>query len=59
LPYVRPLKVALCHPAGSAARVLRFALPRLLDVLSPLYNPRKKRAPRGAAELLNEIRPAA
>ncbi len=41
------------------ARFLRFALPRLLDVLSSLYNSRKKRAPRGAAELLNEIRPAA
>ncbi len=41
------------------ARFLRFALPRLLYVLSPFYNPRRKRAPRGAAELLNEIRPAA
>ena len=41
------------------ARFLRFALPRLLYVLSPFYNPRKKRAPRGAAELLEEIRPSA
>jgi hypothetical protein len=44
------------------ARVLRLALPRVLYVLSPPYNPRKPRvprAPRGAAELLNGIRPAA
>jgi uncharacterized protein len=41
------------------ARLLRFALPRLLYVLSPFYDPRAKRAPRGAAELLHEIRPAA
>ncbi|HUL18922.1 MAG TPA: metal-dependent hydrolase [Steroidobacteraceae bacterium] len=40
------------------ARFLRFALPRLLYVLSPFYDPRRKRPPRGAAELLNEIRPA-
>jgi uncharacterized protein len=39
-------------------RFLLFALPRLLYVLSPLYDPRAKRAPRGAAELLEDIRPA-
>ena len=36
-------------------RFLRFALPRLLRVLSPFYDPRRRRAPRGAAELLGEI----
>jgi hypothetical protein len=41
------------------ARFLRFALPCLPYVLPPFDNPRKKCAPRGAAELLNEIRPAA
>ncbi len=41
------------------ARFLRFALPKLLYVLSPFYDPRAKRAPRGAAQLLEEIRPAA
>ena len=41
------------------ARLLRFALPRLLCVFSPTYNPRSKRAPRGAAQLLEEIRPPA
>jgi hypothetical protein len=37
----------------------RFALPKLLYVLSPFYHPRAKRAPRGAAQLLDEISPAA
>ncbi len=41
------------------ARFLCFALPRLLYVFSPTYNPRAKRAPRGALQLLEEIRPAA
>jgi len=41
------------------ARFLRFALPKLLYVLSPFYDPRAKRAPRGAAQLLEEMRPAA
>jgi uncharacterized protein len=39
------------------ARMLCFALPRLLYVLSPRYDPRRKRAPRGATELLSQIRP--
>lgn len=39
------------------ARFLRFAWPRLLCVLLPLYDPRAKRAPRGAAELLAQTRP--
>jgi hypothetical protein len=50
------------HERRQRARVLRLALPRVLYVLSPPYNPRKPRvprAPRGAAELLNGIRPAA
>jgi hypothetical protein len=46
-------------PTGYRARFLRFALPKLLYVLSPFYDPRTKRAPRGAAQLLDEIRPAA
>ena len=37
------------------ARFMRFALPQLLVVLSPFYDPRRRRAPRGAAELLGEI----
>ena len=37
------------------ARFMRFALPRLLKVLSPFYDPRRCRAPRGATELLGEI----
>ncbi len=37
------------------ARLMRFALPRLLGVLSPFYDPRRKRPPRGAVELLNEV----
>jgi uncharacterized protein len=41
------------------ARFMRFALPRLLYVLSPAYDPRRKRAPRGAQALLEQIRPAA
>ena len=41
------------------ARLLRFALPRLLYVFLPTYNPRSKRAPRGAAQLLEAIRPPA
>jgi predicted metal-dependent hydrolase len=40
------------------ARFLRFAWPRLLSVLSPRYDPRRRRAPRGALELLAQIRPA-
>jgi hypothetical protein len=41
------------------ARFLRFAWPRLLHVLSPRYDPRTRRAPRGAREFLAQIRPAA
>jgi len=41
------------------ARFLRFAWPRLLHVLSPRYDPRTRRAPRGALEFLAQIRPAA
>jgi predicted metal-dependent hydrolase len=41
------------------ARFLRFAWPRLLSVLSPRYDPRARRAPRGALELLRQIHPAA
>jgi uncharacterized protein len=37
------------------ARFMRFALPRLLRVLSPFYDPRRKRPPHGAAELLRQI----
>jgi uncharacterized protein len=37
------------------ARFMRFALPRLLCVLSPFYDPRRRRAPRGAADLLIEV----
>jgi len=40
-------------------RFLRFALPRLLYVLSPGYDPRGRRAPRGAEQLLAGIRPPA
>lgn len=39
-------------------RLMRFALPRLLHVLSPRYDPRAKRTPRGVGELLREIGPA-
>jgi uncharacterized protein len=41
------------------ARFMSFALPRLLRVLSPFYDPRRRRPPRGAAELLSEIERAA
>lgn len=41
------------------ARFMRFALPRLLYVLSPAYDPRRKRAPRGAQALLESLRPGA
>jgi uncharacterized protein len=37
------------------ARFMRFALPRLLRVLSPFYDPRRRRPPAGAAELLSQI----
>lgn len=37
------------------ARFMRFALPRLLRVLLPWYDPRRRRAPRGAAQLLVTI----
>jgi predicted metal-dependent hydrolase len=40
-------------------RFLRFAWPRLLAVLSPFYNPRKRRAPRGAVAFLDAIGAAA
>ena len=40
------------------ARLMRFALPRLLSVLSPFYDPRRRRPPRGAAELLSAIQGA-
>jgi len=39
------------------ARFLRFAWPRLLAVLLPGYDPRQRRAWRGAAALLEQIRP--
>ena len=41
------------------ARFMRFALPRLLRVLSPFYDPRRRRPPQGAAELLGELERAA
>jgi predicted metal-dependent hydrolase len=41
------------------ARFMRFALPRLLRVLSPFYDPRRCRPPRGATELLGAIERAA
>ncbi|HLG87265.1 MAG TPA: metal-dependent hydrolase [Alphaproteobacteria bacterium] len=36
-------------------RFNRFALPKLLSVFSPFYNPRSRRAPRGSVELLQGI----
>ncbi len=41
------------------SRLLRFAWPKLLRVLSPFYNPRSKREPRGAAAFLDVIGAAA
>jgi len=37
------------------ARFLRFALPRLIAILSPFYDPRRKTEPRGSARLLDEV----
>lgn len=37
------------------ARFMRFALPKLLSVLSPFYDPRRRRPPRGAAQLLKDL----
>ena len=50
---------SVCPEKRYRTRFLRFALPKLLYVLSPFYHPRAKRAPRGAAQLLDEISPAA
>ena len=36
-------------------RLMWFALPRLVAILSPFYSPRAKRAPRGASEVLAAI----
>jgi hypothetical protein len=36
-------------------RFLRFAWPKLVKILSPFYDPRKKRAPRGATLFLDGI----
>jgi uncharacterized protein len=36
-------------------RFLRFAWPKLLNILSPFYDPRHKRTPRGAAAFLDGI----
>jgi predicted metal-dependent hydrolase len=36
-------------------RFLRFAWPKLLKILSPFYDPRRKRPPRGAAAFLDGI----
>ena len=41
------------------ARFMRFALPKLLSVFSPFYDPRRRRPPRGAEELLSSIESAA
>lgn len=36
-------------------RLLRFSLPRMLAILSPAYDPRRKSVPRGAAPLLDTL----
>jgi len=46
-------KLRFCWRAGSYQwRLIRFALPRVPAVMSPRYNPRQRRAPRGAAAWL-------
>lgn len=39
-------------------RLFWFSLPRVLAILSPTYDPRKKRLPRGASEILHQITPS-
>jgi uncharacterized protein len=36
-------------------QLMAFALPRVLTIFSPFYNPQKRREPRGVAALLNSI----
>jgi predicted metal-dependent hydrolase len=40
---------------GYQMRLMGFLLPRVLRIFSPFYNPRKRRAPRGAEVFLAEI----
>jgi predicted metal-dependent hydrolase len=46
------LKASLKSEKIYRRRLSRFALPRLLKVLSPFYNPMEKREPKGAAAFL-------
>ena len=45
--------------AAFKRRESRFSLPRLMKALSPFYNPRKYRQPKGVAELLKNVEEAA
>ncbi|WP_157219750.1 metal-dependent hydrolase [Flavisphingomonas formosensis] len=48
-------RASIAQEKRHRARFLRFALPRLLAILSPFYDPRRKAEPRGSARLLETI----
>ena len=50
--------VSRWRAAGYQWRLLKFALPRVLGVMSPRYNPRFRAEPRGAGALLADIEAA-